>query len=140
MWFLMRFIEQMKPRWVIMENVTTMSGWAGFDELMDRLREDYFVSIQRLDASEFGVPQSRKRLFILCDRERPTKSWVVPAVSGQRATSSILWRPGLRTISTPTVGRCGRSSAPKLDQGTRQGRGFPGRLLRFRPRRRLADA
>jgi DNA (cytosine-5)-methyltransferase 1 len=66
----MRFIEQMKPRWVIIENVTTMSGWAGFDELMDRLREDYFVSIQRLDASEFGVPQSRKRLFILCDRER----------------------------------------------------------------------
>jgi DNA (cytosine-5)-methyltransferase 1 len=93
-WFLMRFIEQMKPRWVIMENVTTMSGWAGFDELMDRLREDYFVSIQRLDASEFGVPQSRKRLFILCDRERPTKSWVVPAVSGQRATSSILWDLG----------------------------------------------
>jgi DNA (cytosine-5)-methyltransferase 1 len=37
---------------------------------MDRLREDYFVSIQRLDASEFGVPQSRKRLFILCDRDR----------------------------------------------------------------------
>jgi DNA (cytosine-5)-methyltransferase 1 len=69
-WYLMGFIEQIRPRWVILENVTSMTGWCGFDDLMDRLREEYFVSVQRLDASEFGVPQSRKRLFIICDRQR----------------------------------------------------------------------
>jgi DNA (cytosine-5)-methyltransferase 1 len=66
----MRFIEEMQPRWVVLENVTPMSGWSGFDDLVARLRSDYFVSILKLDASEFGVPQSRRRLFILCDRMR----------------------------------------------------------------------
>jgi len=67
----MRFIEEMQPRGVVLENVTPMRGWPGFEELMSRLRSrGYFVSIQKLDAADFGVPQSRKRLFVLCDRLR----------------------------------------------------------------------
>jgi DNA (cytosine-5)-methyltransferase 1 len=70
-WYVTRFIEELRPRWVVLENVTPMSGWPGFDELIVLLRSrGYFVSIQKLDASEFGVPQSRKRLFILCDHFR----------------------------------------------------------------------
>jgi len=69
-WYLLNFIEKLEPRWLVLENVTPMSGWPGFEDLMTQLRKDYYVSIQRLDACAFGVPQARKRLFILCDRMR----------------------------------------------------------------------
>ena len=69
-WYVMRFVDDLRPRWVVLENVTPMSGWEGFDGLIARLERDYFVRIQKLDATDFGVPQSRRRLFILCDRER----------------------------------------------------------------------
>jgi DNA (cytosine-5)-methyltransferase 1 len=69
-WYVMRFIEKLQPRWVVQENVTPMSRWAGFGELMARIQKDYRITRLKLDASDFGVPQCRKRLFILCDRER----------------------------------------------------------------------
>jgi site-specific DNA-cytosine methylase len=36
-WFARTFIEKLKPRWVVLENVTPMSGWPRFDDLMARL-------------------------------------------------------------------------------------------------------
>jgi DNA (cytosine-5)-methyltransferase 1 len=80
-WYVMGFIEKLKPRWVVLENVTPMSGWPGFDDLLGRLKRTLKgVKTFRLDASEFGVPQSRKRLFIVCDRERNLDDF---AIGGQ---------------------------------------------------------
>lgn len=70
-WYVMGFIEELRPRWVVLENVTPMRGWPGFDDLITRLRAlEYNVRIQMLDASDFGVPQRRRRLFIICDQFR----------------------------------------------------------------------
>jgi DNA (cytosine-5)-methyltransferase 1 len=87
--YVMRFIEKLKPRWVVLENVTPMGGWSGFKNLIARLERDYFVNVQRLDATDFGVAQSRRRLFIVCDRERQPEA-VAGRARRERTAAEIL--------------------------------------------------
>ncbi|NNN05196.1 MAG: DNA cytosine methyltransferase [Elusimicrobia bacterium] len=64
-----RFAKALKPRWIAVENVVQMRQWSRFKHWQNELeRLGYNVSIQVLDASKFGVRQSRRRLFVLCDR------------------------------------------------------------------------
>ena len=88
-WYVMPLIETYKPRWVVLENVMPMRTWAGFDELMDALEADYYVRLQPLNASDFGVPQSRRRLFVICDRRRMPAEIIPPDVP-RRTAASIL--------------------------------------------------
>ncbi len=69
----LRYVRHFQPRWVILENVVHMRSWHGYQQLVDTLQSDfhYHVDCQFLNAADFGVPQARKRLFIICDRERP---------------------------------------------------------------------
>lgn len=63
------WIEAFNPRWVIFENVNRMKKWERHAELLVALANyGYTVSQILLDAAEFGTPQSRKRLFLICDR------------------------------------------------------------------------
>ncbi len=65
-----RFAQALKPRWIVIENVVSMRNWTRYDEFIEKLKElGYFIRQQVLNAKDFGVPQSRKRLFITCDRE-----------------------------------------------------------------------
>jgi len=42
-----------------------------FDQLVSRLRDlGYHICTQVLDAADFGVPQTQRRLFVLADRDR----------------------------------------------------------------------
>lgn len=62
-----RFVRVFRPKWVVIENVVEMQNWAGHSELIAVLDElDYQVKLVTLNARDFGVPQSRERLFILC--------------------------------------------------------------------------
>jgi DNA (cytosine-5)-methyltransferase 1 len=68
--YVIRFAEKLKPRWIVLENVVQMRSWHGYTPLIDELRAlGYNVLPQVLDAADFGVPQTRRRLFLLCDRE-----------------------------------------------------------------------
>jgi DNA (cytosine-5)-methyltransferase 1 len=68
--YVIRFAEKLKPRWIVLENVVQMRSWHGYTPLIDELRTlGYNVLPQVLDAADFGVPQTRRRLFLLCDRE-----------------------------------------------------------------------
>lgn len=88
-WHVMPFIKAYEPRWVVLENVTPMRNWDGFDDLMLALDADYHITSQTLNASDFGVPQARKRLFIVCDRLRkPSK--IVPSAGNRRTAASVL--------------------------------------------------
>ncbi len=73
-WFVMPFVRELEPRWVVLENVSGMKRWDGFHELMEELSLHYHLRTQMLDAADFGVPQTRKRLFIMGDRlKKPGK-------------------------------------------------------------------
>lgn len=83
-----KFAKEFKPRWMIIENVVQMKSWSGHPELLKRLWElGYYVKEENLNAQDFGVPQSRQRLFLLCslsgkaDSVRPTVKKAMPASS-----------------------------------------------------------
>ena len=84
-----------KPRWIVLENVVHMRPWSRYRTLISRLRElGYQMDEQILEASDFGVPQSRRRLFIVGDLEREPR-----LVAGKRAgrkptAKAILDAPG----------------------------------------------
>ena len=63
------WIEAMNPRWVIVENVLRMKKWDRIDELIKDIEaEGYKVSPLELNAADFGTPQARKRMFLVCDK------------------------------------------------------------------------
>jgi DNA (cytosine-5)-methyltransferase 1 len=61
-----RFAESMRPNWVILENVVHMKPWKRYPELKASLSAlGYEISESVLDSSLFGVPQKRRRLFMI---------------------------------------------------------------------------
>lgn len=69
--YIINFARDLKPRWMVLENVVHMRKWQGYEDLLRMLdREGYHVRQQILDAADFGVPQKRRRLFLMCDRDR----------------------------------------------------------------------
>jgi DNA (cytosine-5)-methyltransferase 1 len=65
-----RFADVFKPRWIVVENVVSMRRWSRYEKFKAGLEQlGYHVTEQVLNATHFGVPQSRRRLFLLCDRE-----------------------------------------------------------------------
>lgn len=68
--YVVNFARTLAPRWIVLENVVQMRNWHGYTPLIGDLRAlGYNVLPQVLDAVDFGVPQTRRRLFLLCDRE-----------------------------------------------------------------------
>ena len=73
--YVLNFAARLEPRWIVLENVIQLRSWHGFDHLMSELRDlGYHVRMDVLDAADFGVPQTRRRLFILCDRDREPRA------------------------------------------------------------------
>ena len=59
-------LEALLPRWVVVENVPEMRVWNRYQELLDRLDHlNYRMVEMVLDASHYGVPQRRRRLFLV---------------------------------------------------------------------------
>jgi DNA (cytosine-5)-methyltransferase 1 len=77
-----RFAKVLQPRWVVVENVISMRQWEHFDRWREKMNQlGYQTREVVLDAQDFGVPQSRRRLFILCDlKEVPS----LPAIRVQK--------------------------------------------------------
>jgi DNA (cytosine-5)-methyltransferase 1 len=72
----------------VLENVVQMRNWQGYTPLIDDLSGlGYKVLPLVLDAADFGVPQTRRRLFLLCDRETLPLE-VTPAVRRRRRVRS----------------------------------------------------
>jgi len=66
----LKFAEVFQPEWVVIENVTEMTAWDKHDELRQRLADLGYASQQEqvFNAQNFSVPQSRKRMFLICSR------------------------------------------------------------------------
>lgn len=83
----LRIVEGVRPRWLVMENVTGITSIAGggivreISEGMGGL--GYRVEMRILKAEEFGVPQERRRIFFVATRTEapiyfPTPTHGVP--------------------------------------------------------------
>jgi DNA (cytosine-5)-methyltransferase 1 len=85
-----RFARVLKPRWIVIENVIQMRVWDRYEELIGELEgEGYHCSPHVLNAVDFGVPQSRRRLFIVCqlDSDPPP---IVPLEERKRTAREII--------------------------------------------------
>lgn len=70
----LKFARVFNPKWIIIENVIEMRHWDGYSELISSLRGfDYEVEEINLNATHFGVPQTRERLFVLCSSREPVE-------------------------------------------------------------------
>jgi DNA (cytosine-5)-methyltransferase 1 len=86
----LNYVSAFEPRWLVIENVAQMRNWSRYTELLEKLRSRYYVTPQILDASDFGVPQSRRRLFLVCDRENEPPNLSKSHSASLTAASSIL--------------------------------------------------
>ena len=66
-----RFARVLKPRWIVVENVAQMQRWRKFGRWLKSIEAlGYHTTLGVLNAQDHGVPQSRRRLFVLCDLKR----------------------------------------------------------------------
>jgi DNA (cytosine-5)-methyltransferase 1 len=88
-----RFARILKPRWIVVENVPHMKAWRRYGLWLRRLeRLGYQHREELLNAADFGVPQSRRRLFILFDRKQLPPEITRPKVRVQVPVRGILER------------------------------------------------
>lgn len=105
--YLLNFARTLSPRWMVLENVVHMKKWDGYDPLVAELEGlGYHVRRQVLDAAWFGVPQNRRRLFLLCDREQMPDEVPLPGCALKTA-KDILDPPG--TWPSRPLYRAGRA-------------------------------
>lgn len=89
------WVEAFAPRWVIIENVSRMASWGRHSELVNGIRKKgYHIQPVIINAADLGTPQSRRRLFILCDREcvPPTQEQIT-GVANLRCTAADILDP-----------------------------------------------
>lgn len=114
--FVLNYARTFKPRWIVIENVVQMERWSRYEELINVLRADYQVTTQKIDAHDHAVPQNRRRLFIMCDREvKPPL--VKPTVNGHKiSVLDILDRDG-KWNSSPLETE--KRAAPTIERANR---------------------
>jgi DNA (cytosine-5)-methyltransferase 1 len=100
-----------------------MKNWPGFDDLVITLKKTYKLRIGPLDASDFGTPQSRRRLFIVGDRlVTPTLS--LPGLKATRNASCILEPKGKYSAEPVYNGKRAASTIARVERGIAElGRG-----------------
>jgi DNA (cytosine-5)-methyltransferase 1 len=68
----LRIVAKLRPRWLVMENVSGLTSIAGGGILLEIQEEmgklGYEVSWKILKAEEYGVPQERRRIFFIANR------------------------------------------------------------------------
>lgn len=85
-----RFANEFKPPWLIIENVVEMQSWNRYNELLEMLWDlKYYVRKVILNSKNFGVPQSRQRLFLLCSLSGNT-SGQITNLDGPKPVSTII--------------------------------------------------
>jgi len=81
--YVLNFARDLDPKWIVIENVVHMKKWDGFKDLISELegRLNYKCTVQTLDASDFGVPQARRRMFIMCAKGTAPGEVEIPSLS-----------------------------------------------------------
>lgn len=93
--YTVEYARAFRPRWIVLENVVHMKPWSRYGELKDQLRDlGYNIKEQVLDASDFGVAQSRRRLFLVGDLKREPGLVERKRPGPKRSAKAVLDRSG----------------------------------------------
>ena len=112
------YARVLQPRWLVLENVIYMRPWSRYGELKDRLEElGYHLDERTLDASDFGVAQARRRLFLVGDRERPPKLALRKRRGRRKSAGSILDAAGMWKTSPLFTAKRAEATLQRADRG-----------------------
>lgn len=128
----LRLLAELEPQAFVFENVygiMTVEGGEVFTEICKKIGEPkkglkYSLSVLRLDAVDYGVPQFRDRVFIIGSRNGKTIAQI-PKITSQPGTSPFegprSWRTvrhalrGLPVIGTePPANHTGRNHSQRI--------------------------
>ena len=118
-WHIIRLVDELHPRWIVLENVPGLLSSEGGRDMgivIGALGDSgYGVAYRVLDAQHFGVPQRRRRVFIVAGRRAGAADSAGPV--------QILLEPegSARNLAT-------RRTAGQKPAGT-AGDGFAGRRI-----------
>ena len=123
-WAVVSCAEAHRPAFVLVENVPEFMGWSLYPSWLDAMhRLGYSVAEHVVDAADFGVPQHRVRLILLCTRSRARLQLETPRLSHVAASSVIDWQSG-RWSDVSKAGRSLKTLA-RIEHGrSRHGQRF----------------
>ena len=85
-----RLVEEVRPMFFIMENVSGIQGKRGkviLAELIEKMESiDYYIHRQLIDAKDYGVPQRRKRLLLVGERTDVGSAYAFPTQTSEIRT------------------------------------------------------
>jgi DNA (cytosine-5)-methyltransferase 1 len=115
----MKFIERPNPpKAVLLENVPGLLSHAGgstFQAMLSRLTEaGYTCSCNTLVCSDYGIPQRRKRVFVMATRIPPARSFDYNAYKISTTLAEYMGKPYERTVAYTL--RCGGRNSPIGDK------------------------
>jgi DNA (cytosine-5)-methyltransferase 1 len=94
-----RFVEAIRPLYFVMENVPDMGKYmAGDERLIKKIQNEfanlgYLTDVRLLCAADYGVPQLRKRLFLIGNRLGIPVTWPKPTHGpGRKRPYVTVWQ------------------------------------------------
>lgn len=106
-WAVVSCAEVHRPALVVVENVLEFTDWALWPAWCQAMRAlGYTLAPQLLDAADVGVPQHRRRLYVVCTQSRALLMLPRPRMPRRPVRELIDW-----TIPTTPVERPGRAPA-----------------------------
>jgi DNA (cytosine-5)-methyltransferase 1 len=91
----LRIVEDLKPKWIVMENVTgitSISNGRPVKEIRSALDKlGYQLGVRVLRAEEYAIPQERRRIFFIANRTGEPIFWPEPTHGPGRKPFVTVW-------------------------------------------------
>ena len=114
------YARALRPRWLVLENVIHIRPWSRYGELKRCLRDlGYLLEEHVLDATDFGVAQRRRRLFLVGDRERRPDRKIRKRSGRRRSANSVLDPDGVWKTSPLFDAKRAMATLERAERGFR---------------------
>lgn len=102
-----RYVESLEPHWFVLENVAglkTLADGAVLEAIIERADElGYAAEWRELNAADFGVPQTRRRIFVVGNRVGVAIRFPIPT-HGSKETPYVTVRQAINDLPPLKVG------------------------------------
>ncbi len=88
------YAKELRPRWLVLENVIHMRSWSRYSELKSALTKlGYSLHEHVLDSADFGVAQRRRRIFLVGDLVQAPPQQIRKRRGRKKSVRSVLDPP-----------------------------------------------